>query len=320
MTTSGVYSFTVNRDQIITMAMKLIGKLDAIEVPSADEMSDCALMLNMMIKQWQGVADFAPGLKTWMRRHGHLFLSTTTGQYTVGPNGTGWTNSYVGTTLATNAAGSQPVITVVSATGVAALDKIGIQLASGNLFWGVVSMVVGTTVTLTGNLPSAALLGGVVFVYATTAQQPVYIETCFLRDINNNDIPIKIMRSIEEYDVLPSKTNITYISDPTAIYYEFQLVNGVLYTDIGAAQDVTKHLGMSYFEAAQDFVNPTDTPSYPQEWYLPLAWGLGEQICPMFNATWTPNMDTAKKAALAVAQNKEGQTSAMYFQCDDYRI
>lgn len=72
MTTSGVYSFSVTRDQIVRLAMLNIGQLQDIEVPTAQELTDCSMFLNMMVKQWMGKADFAPGLKTWTRRHGHL--------------------------------------------------------------------------------------------------------------------------------------------------------------------------------------------------------------------------------------------------------
>ena len=51
MTTSGIYSFSVNRDQIIRIAMMNIGKLDEIETPSAQDITDCNLVLNMLVKQ-----------------------------------------------------------------------------------------------------------------------------------------------------------------------------------------------------------------------------------------------------------------------------
>lgn len=318
MTTSGVYTFSVSRDDIIREALLNIRKLDELETPTATETTDCARKLNMICKQWQGRADFAPGLKTWTRRHGHLFLSNTTGQYTVGPGGTGWTNSYTHTTLAATAATGQPVIVVTAATGMVAGQYIGVELTSGALFWGVILSVVGTTVTMTSNLSGAAASGGAVFSYTTTAQQPVVIETAFLRDSDLTDTPIRIIRNVADYDMLPSKNDPNFVSDPTAIYYEFQLSNSTLFTDVAAAQDVSKHLCFTYLETIQDFVNPTDTPEYPQEWYLALSWELSMQIAPMYGAVWTPLMQANRDKALAIAQRKDPEIITMYFEPNEY--
>lgn len=313
MTTSGVYSFSVTRDQIVRLAMLNIGQLQDIEVPTAQELTDCSMFLNMMVKQWMGKADFAPGLKTWTRRHGHLFLSSTTGTYTVGPSATGWTNSYANTTLTLAAAAGQHTVSLASVTGLSFGDHIGVQLSSGALFWSTVQSIISQDVTMVGALPSAASSGAQVFSYTTVAQQPDVIETVFLRDVFGQDTPIRMM-TVQEYDFLPSKANPLYISDPSAVYYEFQLGNSNLYTDCAGAQDVTKHICMTYMEATQDFVSATDTPSYPQEWYLALSWGLAEQIAPMFNAPWTANMKANKDLALAIAQKKEPERSVMFFQ------
>jgi len=313
MATSGSYIFTVNRDQIIRDALINIRKLDEIETPTAQQITDCGFKLNMLVKQWQGVADFAPGLKTWTRRRGHLFLSNTSGQYTLGPAGTGWTNSYVQTALAVNAAAGQPVLVVASAAGLTANQKIGVQTGD-SLQWSVILSVVGTTVTLQNNLLAQANANSPVYAYTTTAQQPVHIEAVVLRDDDNTDMPVDIMRDVKEYDALPTKGDPTNFGDPAAIYYEFQLGNSFLYTDVAAAQDVSKHLIITYLEAIQDFVNPQDEPCYPQEWYLALCWGLAKQIAPSYGATWSPLMESNYQAALAIAGKKEPEYEYQYFQ------
>lgn len=313
MTTSGVYSFSVSRDEIIRESMLNIGRLDETEVPSAQETTDCARKLNLLVKQWQGQADGAPGLKTWTRRHGHLFLSSITGQYTVGPGAVGWTNSYVSTTTVSAAAGAQAVVIVNSSAGMNVGDYFGLELDSGNLFWGTIFSIAGTTITLNTNLPSSSAANNIVFTYTVTAQQPVVMETVVLRDSDNNDTPIRLL-TVQEYDYLPSKTNPDFVADPATIYYEFQLTNSQLFTDCAAAQDVTKHLAITYMEAVQDFVNPNDTPEYPQEWFLALAWGLAKQIAPMFNAPWTQNMQSNYDEAVTIARKKEPERTAMFFQ------
>jgi len=313
MSTSGSYSFTVNRDQIIRQAMLTIGKLDESEVPNAQEVSDCAFTLNLLIKQWQGRTDFAPGLKVWTRRRGHLFLNGASGQYSVGPSAVGWTENYVYplTTAGANAAATAVVVS--SASGIATGYNIGVQLDSGLLFWTTVASVAGTTVNLNAPLPSKSSSGSQVFAYQTTAQQPLTIETAVLRDNQLNDTPMKIM-TVQDYDYLPSKVAPLNIGDPTAIYYEFQLGNSYLYTDIAAAQDVSKHLVLTYLESVQDVLQASDNFEYPQEWFLPLSLGLGKQIAPMFNASWTALMQDNYVEALSIARRKDPERSSMFFQ------
>jgi hypothetical protein len=92
-------------------------------------------------------------------------------------------------------------------------------------------------------------------------------------------------------------------------------LNGVtnLYIDCAGAQDVTKHIILTYMETVQDFNNPLDNPYYPQEWYLPLCWGLSMQIAPMFRAKVTPDMQSNFQVALTIAQKKDPEISEAYF-------
>jgi hypothetical protein len=312
VTTSGVFSFTVNRDQVIRDAMLNIGKLDEMETPSAQDITDCNLKLNMLIKQWMGRTDFAPGLKVYKRKWGYLFLSNSTGKYLVGPNATGWTNTFVRPlTTVTASAGS---ITVDSATGIATNYYIGIQLDSGALFWTTVSGVVGLVVSLSVALPSQSASGSQVYCYQTIAQQPLSIETAVLRDNYNQDTPLHFMRTVQDYANLPSKTDLQNISDPTAIYYEFQITNSNLYTDCGAAQDVRKYIVMSYMEPVQDMVNPADNFEYSQECFLAISWGLSRQIAPMYNMPWTQLMESNYTTATMIAGHKDAEINTMFFQ------
>lgn len=313
MATSGTYSFTVNRDQIIRTALLVLGKLDESELPSAQETTDMALLLNMLMKQWQGKADFAPGLKMFSRRHGHLFLSPTTGQYTVGPAAQGWTNSYTSTTTSAGVASAVSVLPLTSATGVSVGNVLGVVLSTGAFFWTTVTAVAGSHATLAAPTTAAVSSGAQVIAYATTAQQPVVVETAFLRDAQGSDTPLRIM-NVQEYDFLPSKAQSTFISDPTAIYYENQKTNGVLYTDCAGAEDVAKHICLTYMEAVQDVNAASDEVSYPQEWYLALVYGLAKLAAPIFTVPWTQVMAENAATSLAIAQKKDAETSVIFFQ------
>lgn len=313
MTTSGVFSFTCNRDQIIRDAMLNIGALDEIENPTSSETSDCAFKLNMLIKQWMGKADFAPGLKVWTRRRAALFLNNAGYKYSVGPTATGWAETYVRpmTTAAANAAAT--AIVVSAATGIAAGYNIAVQLSTGALQWTTVLSVVGLTVNLNAALTSPVNSGAQIYAYQATAQQPLRIEAAVLRDNTNSDTPLGLMVQAQ-YDSLPNKTDPTNNGDPSSIYYEFQRGNSLLFTDVGAAQDVTKYIVATYLEPVQDMTTAADEFEYPQEWFLALSWGLAEQICPMFSATWTQLMAKNAGNALRIAQNKDAERVMDYFQ------
>lgn len=291
-----------------------IGKLGAHATPTAQEATDCSMFLNMMVKQWMGRQDFAPGLKMWARKRGNLFLSASTGQYSLGPTGDNWTNTFYRRQLSAASAASDTTLTVDSITNASSGDYIGVVLDDGTLHWTTINGAPGgSTITLTTGVASAASSGAYVFNYTTKAQRPLYLETCVLRDTDSNDVPIRFL-TLDQYQALPSKTNTQNQSDPCSVYYESQLDNGVLYTDTAATQDVSKYLHIVYMEPIQDFDAATDNPHFPQQWYLPLAWGLAKQIAPMFNAVWTQDMEANYQMALVMAKEADAETSVAYFQ------
>ena len=314
--TSGTYIFTVTRDTIIRQAMLNIGKLDEDEAPSAQSTTDAATVLNMLVKQWQGRGDFAPGLKTWTRRRGYLFLNYNSGRYSVGGGGTGWTNTPLFTATTASAAAAASVIAIPTGTTIVAGYYIGIQLNTGALQWTTVVSVAGTVCTITDALTAAVASGAKVYAYAALGTQPVQIEAAVLRDDTYNDVPLRLLQ-VRDYDSLPQKANTQNRSDPGAVYYEFQLNTSYLYTDVGASMDVTKYIVLTYMEPIQDFNNALDAPEYPQEWFLALCWGLAKEICPQYNSVWTPLMQDNFTRSLAIAQRKDPEIETRYFQCGE---
>ena len=328
MTTSGVYIFTVVRDDIINEAMRNVGALGESETATAQEVTDCARKLNMLVVQWMGTQDFAPGLKIWERQRADLFLSSTQFQYALGPTGDNWAagvtalpgKNYGQTQLSANAAAAATTLTVGTGAGkianFTAGDFVVFQLNSGDIYSTTVSTVnsgAGTFTIPGPGLPSAANSGNYVWNFTTKGQRPEEIVTCILRDINSADTPLDRM-TVQDYEVLPTKTMPGYVSDPAAFYYEAQLVNGQFYLDVGGEQDVTKHLHMVYLRPLQVFQNPGDSPEYPQAWYRPLCWGLAREISSMFDAEWDQTMDRNLTEALAMAREVVPETTSMYFE------
>ena len=321
MSTSGVYTLTVSLDTILRQSMLNIGKLGEGEDLSPQETVDLTLILNMLVKQWMGKADFAPGLKTWTRHRGYLFLHNTTGQYTVGPDATGWTNSFTKIlTTAASLAGSNQLTVGAGTTGINVNDNIGVQISTGggngDIQWTTVQAYNSGTgvITLNDNLTAGVSSGATLYDYTTTAQNPLTIESVVLRDDQNEDVPVRIMRTTQDYDMLPSKTDLNNISDPLSIYYEWHIGDSQLFTDVAAAQDVTKYLVLTYLEEIQVFVNPTDEPEYPVEWFLPLCWGLSKRAAPMFNISWTQTMEMNYQESLGIAKHKEAERCSLFFQ------
>ena len=60
MTTSGSTDYATTRDQICTLALKLLGRVGAGETASSNDISDLSDLLNMMVKSWQ-----AQGIHLW---------------------------------------------------------------------------------------------------------------------------------------------------------------------------------------------------------------------------------------------------------------
>ena len=207
MTTSLSYSFTVAQTDIIREGMLNVGAIGESEVATSQEYTDCARKLSMMVKQWMGKMDFAPGLKMWTRQRATLFLGATIHTYNLGPNGDNWAGGVTGggtgqthanTTTTAAASSGSTTLALAATTLINSGDYIGIvytTATNGNdLFWTTVNGapsggVVTLTIPLTVNVSS----GTNVYTYTNKAQRPLSIVTAILRDQYANDTPWNFM-------------------------------------------------------------------------------------------------------------------------------
>ena len=316
MATSGQYGFYVTRDDIVREALLNLKKIDGIDPIESTLMNDCVRKLNLLVKQWQGRADFAPGLKVWTRKVGHLFLRSTVGGYTLNNSAVGWAYDPVQTLTTATLAAAATTVPVQSISGMTAGDHVGVILDTGDIFWTTIASFGTLTINLSSGLPSSSTVGNVVYTYTSTPQFPLIIETATLRDVHYTDTPLNILQR-KDYDFLPNKADPLNTGDPTAILYETNINYGTLYTDIASANDMSKHIVLTFMETVQDIVNNTDTPYYPQEWYRPLCWALAKECGPMLNAKWSPEMESNYMDALGIAKHKDPEISTMYFQCGE---
>lgn len=311
MATSGTYTYSVTFTDILTEALESIGVLAAgATIVSADETS-CIRTFNMMVKQWSGNFDFAPGLKAFSRKHGYVFLQKNQGSYNLGPTGDNASLAYVSTTMRTNGAAAATSLGVTSTTGMTAADKIGIQLDSGTIYWTTISSITDATnlVIPAPGLTSAAAIGKRIFTYTTKLMRPLYIENAVLRDTSSNDSPLYPMTT-KYYENLPVKG-----ADALPTYYKYDntITNGILYFDVEPS-DVTYVARLTFMAPAENYDLSTNDIAFPQEWYSPLALGLAKLIAPKFEQPWTDLLESNYNAALAMARTSYAETTEEYFQ------
>lgn len=330
MATSGSVDFSISRDDIIQLVLEDLGVMGSGDTTSSSSFtnnsSHIANKLNMLVKQWSGQSDFAPGLKIWARKRGYLFLCGAQGVYTLGPTTTAtgttnkWASSYVTTTLTAAAAAGATSLTVGSITGISNGDRIGVQLTSGIMHWSTVNGAPsGSTVVSTAALATAAASGNRVFTYATTAQalRPLTILTASLRQFDTSnqatDIPVYPNMLVGQYEQVASKFT---DSDPYSFYWEATLTDATVYLPVEPS-DVSKIFRMVYLSPAEDFDAAADTPDYPQEWYLPLALGTEYLCAPTFGRSdMLPSIKAQRDEALMIARNAYPETSVEYFRCN----
>lgn len=318
MASSGSVDFSVSRDDIIQDALENLGVLAEGGTVSSAQTTQMARKLNMIVKQWMGMSDFAPGLKMWSRKTAYLFLQKNQGAYTLGPTTTAtgdtnkWASSYVTTTIASAEAAGQTTLSLTSSSGISDTDRIGILLDSGSLQWTTVSGAPsGNDVTVAAALTGAAAAGNRVFAYSTSNQgrRPLAILTAVRRTTDSVDIPMDSML-LEEYEAIGNKTN---DGTPSRYYYEDTLTDGNLYLDYQPS-DATNVLRIRYLSAIEDFDGSTDTPDYPQEWYRPLCAQLTIDGAPAYGVAVTNEMKMIRDESLAIARNANPENVNVIFQ------
>lgn len=266
MATSGSIDYTVDRDDIITEALEIMGALEAGDTPSTDDVTSLSRTLNMMVKFLQ-----AKYVNLFAIQKVYVFLQSDQNEYSLSSSSSdNLTTSFTQTALDGAVSSGGTSLTVDSITGISDGDYIGIKVDDGTMHWDTVNgSPSGSTVTLTTGLDDDASDGAVVYAYTTKAERPMKILNQVVRDSSGRDIPItQLARS--DYINLPNKT-----SDGSTIniYYDPQITTGKLYV-WPETDDTSDYLVLWVQRTLEDFDASSDNPDFPQEWYLPLAWNL----------------------------------------------
>jgi hypothetical protein len=312
VSTSGTVTFSVNEADIIKDALIEIGYLDASETPSASDIVTARRKLNMLVKQWTGQLDFAPGLKMWTRRRAYLFLQDGQVSYSLGPSGDHATETYVQTTLSAAEATSSTSIDLTSFSGMSASDNIGILLDDGSIHWTTISGAPGATTTIATGLASAASAGNAVFAYTTKMRRPFQLDTVVRRDLSGNDSPVDSKMTVQEYEAIYSKSG---EGSPSRLYFEAQRTNAKAYLDC-APEDCSEVLRIVYLSYIEDFSSQTDDVEFPAEWYRALSLQLANDCCRPFGRKVPPDLKQDLQDALAMARKAYPETIVLDYQSE----
>jgi len=281
MTTSGTSSFTYNRDQIIKMAYRKLGVINASETPNAQLIQDASDALNLWVKALN-----ATGLHIWTEEEATLFLQPNQISYALGGTTTdNCTGSYTATTLAASAATNATSINVASATGFGSGYYVGVALDSGSIFWTTQSGAAsGATITLAGGLTGSASSGNPVFVYQTQIIRPLRVVSTRRYNLPSG-IDTQMMQWARiDYRNQPNKNATGTV---TASFYDPRggaNTQGILNV-WPAPSDATNAVKMTYWRPVQNFTTSANTPDLPEEWGLCLVWNLAKEMGPEFDVT-----------------------------------
>lgn len=275
MPTSGSVNYTVNRDRMKTLAMRMCGELADGESASPSQFADMDDMLNMMLKSMQ-----ADGLKLWLRKKATLFLEKSRVAYSLSSTGQHAAYSYIRTTIKVAAIATDVSIDVVDTTGMTAGDNVGFELDDGTSYWTTISTVVDSdTITIPASgLTSAADIGNYVYTYTSKIDRPLRVLQVLMRDADNSDTTVDLV-SQQDYMELSGKHEVGGV---TQVHYDPQTSAGILYV-WPSPDDVTKMLELIVERPIEDMDSATDDFDIPQEWYEPILYGLAERAALYFH-------------------------------------
>lgn len=282
MALSGSNDFSVTRDDLIKTSLQHIGAIGDGDTPSATQLSEAGLLLNMLIKNWT-----KDGMQLWMRYYGYIFPVSGVSKVALGAEGGNAATSYLWTTTSIASAAAATTITVTTVTGIATTNIIGIELSTGDMQWTTVNGApAGNVVTLGAALTGAVSAGADIYIYAVTAKltRPVDIVEAFLRNsANNEDTPLDRI-SMQEYNNLPAKTEegslVQWVYDKVLNFSTSGYPGNGDFYFWTRFQNGDSVIVIKYIKEFDDLDSANQNPEFPQQWFLPLMLGLAWLLSP----------------------------------------
>ena len=302
MSTSNSTDFNLTRDELLTGALRIIGKAGRGKTLSSADLSDAAEALELMIKQLQ-----ATGVHIWKELEATLFVEKGTAEYSL--PGANCTLDYVTTSMKVAGVATDSTIDVSSITGLTDADFIGIELDDGTMQWTTINGVPsGDTVTLTASLTGATAIFNTIYAYTTKIVRP--LKAISVRRQSDNDINIDIV-SKEEYLRLPIKDSVGQVN---TVFYNPLLETGKLFI-WPTGNSATDRVQISFMMPLEDMDSANITPDFPQEWLLALKFGVASLLGPEYGLDLNRQMyiDSRAAAFLQVVRDFDEEYSSVYF-------
>ncbi len=322
MSTSGSYDFSLTAGQIVQAAFEDLGVVLPGGPVAAAHSTMALSRLNMLVKQWQGHADLAPGLKIHTRQRVNLFLAKGQQIYRVGPALTDArsTIQYGRTTLSASKAAGQTTLSITSnvdtttypgtTVTMTVADIIGIYLDDGTILWSTISNVPGATVAIPDPLPSAASTGNYVWWFTARAQRFPIAESAVLRTESYTDSPLAIYKEVAQYEL--GVANKYAHGTPGSILIEPLRLNTRITLD-SQPTDIRKTIVLTVLYPAENYDALTNDIAFPQEWFAALSWELAFRLSASVGR-WTQEMKDNRESAITMARSLNPEMSVAYFQ------
>lgn len=297
-------SFNLNRNQLVTYALMLIGVVGAENTIASSDLQIGSDFLNMMVKNWE-----AEGNNLWARTEATLFLTKGQVTYQLG-NGARAASTFVETTLTTTITSGTNSLIVGSVTGMTVGDILGIVDTTGSTQWTTIATLTPGTLTVTtvANITNGATATTNVYTYTSTITRPYAVTQCRYRTGTPGLTPPTIydrelkLLAREDYYRLANKLS----QGPTLEwYYDTQLTSSSL-TVWPAPSVETDRINFTFLRPLSDLVNSTDTADLPQEYLLPIVYNLGVIVAPLYGKGLKVKQEGIDVQAMTLLRSAKG--------------
>ena len=291
MATTASYNFIMTRDSLIEAAYRYSGFLAEGVSPSAAQVTEAALFLNMLVK-----LRAADGMPVWALKRGVILPVTDVSSITTVSHIV-QAGSYVETTISADEASGQTTISLTSITGLSSGDAIGVEQDDGSMHWTTINgaPAAGEAV-LTVALTDEASSGNIVYAYTASSDRiprPLRIIHANTLDVTADSGTELDLISREDYFAL---SNRTVEGIPNQLYYDATLGSNT--ADPTSATtwygeffiyprfvDGNTVIEFTYQRPFQDLDAASDHFDFPQEFYLPLTIELASLLAPKFGVS-----------------------------------
>ena len=325
MALSASINFAVTRDDLIKTALQHIGAIGDGDTPSSTQLSEAALLLNMLIKHWKTY-----DIQLWVRRYGFILPVSNVSLAVIGAEGGHTVTGYDFTTTSAASTSGASTITVTTVTGISASDQIGVELDDGTMQWTTVNGApAGSVVTLAATLTDDVASGAAVYTYTQSSQRatrPAKISEAFRRLSNETassvvDTPMRMI-SEQEYNLLGSKgvegLPIQWWADQTLGLSTSLHPGNLDFYFWPRFENGDNVIVYRYTKIFDDLDAATNDVEFPQEWFLPLMVGLAWLLAPKHGIPLKERLMLFQEMTVlaTAAKDYDQEQSSLYIQAE----